>query len=305
MKNREPNCGMGLPMGGEKRIGRAERSETACRRQPGGQTQSGNPMPRCIVLALVAFAACAHAQETNSLGMKMVPVPGTKILMATTEVTVDQYKAAGLGYEAPKFAQSGNHPAVNVSWNDAKKYCAWLSKKEGKKYRLPTDREWSCAVGLGDLEPEGGSPGSKAGKIPDVFPWGSGKPGKGAGNYRGQEWRTIPEAIAYAKKCGVGQIPYAQKEVHTWELLPDYSDGYAFTAPVGSYSPNSLGIYDLGGNVEEWCEDKYRPMKAEHVARGGSWWLLHRHILLSSARNTWRPEVRVDHCGFRVVCEER
>jgi len=95
-------------------------------------------------LALLLLPICAQGQGyTNSLGMKMVPVPGTKILMATTEVTVDQYKAAGLGYKAPEFAQTGSHPAVNVSWNDAQKYVKWLSQKEGKKYRLPTDREWS------------------------------------------------------------------------------------------------------------------------------------------------------------------
>ena len=127
MKNRKQHRGIGiLPMGESWVIGRM-------------------PMLRNITaLALLLLPICAQGQGyTNSLGMKMVPVPGTKILMATTEVTVDQYKAAGLGYKAPEFAQTGSHPAVNVSWNDAQKYVKWLSQKEGKKYRLPTDREWS------------------------------------------------------------------------------------------------------------------------------------------------------------------
>ncbi len=253
-------------------------------------------LPIVAALALVAMVPMASGQETNSLGMKMVPVPGTKILMATTEVTVDQYRAAGLGYEAPTFPQSGNHPAVNVSWNDAKAYCAWLSKKEGKKYRLPTDREWSCAVGLGNLESAGGSPESKDGKVADVFPWGSGKPSGKAGNYMGQEWNNA---------AGVT----AAKQVFGWakagdlSLISGYNDGVLFTAPVGSYTPNNLGIYDLGGNVLEWCEDKYSPMKAWRVLRGGSWYYGSRVGLLSSFRNNNDPEARGDFYGFRVVCE--
>ena len=245
------------------------------------------------ILLFVVLVTTAQGQETNSLGMKLVPVPGTKILMATTEVTVDQYKAAGLGYEAPKFAQDGNHPAVNVSWNDAQKYCEWLSKKEWKKYRLPTDREWSCAVGIGNMESASGSPESKDGKIADVYPWGRGKPSGRAGNYRGQEWNNAA-GVAAAKAYGFGA---------GLTLIPGYNDGVLFTAPVGSYSPNSLGIYDLGGNVWEWSEDKYSPMKAWRVLRGGSWGNSSRGNLLSSYRFLSDPGIRGVLIGFRVVCE--
>jgi formylglycine-generating enzyme required for sulfatase activity len=248
-----------------------------------------------LMVALMVMPVLVEAQGfTNSLGMKFVPVPGTKVLFCTTEVTVDQYKAAGLGYEAPRFAQAGNHPAVNVSWNDAKAYCAWLSKREGKKYRLPTDREWSCAVGIGEMESAGGSPESKSGKIPDVFPWGRGKPSGKAGNYMGQEWRKEP-ARAKAYFTSLGENNYQLS------LIPDYDDGYLFTAPVGSYAANNLGIYDLGGNVWEWCEDKYS--KAFRVLRGGSWGNGGRGGLLSSCRGSYAPGVRNDYYGFRVVCE--
>ena len=95
------------------------------------------------------LSACKEAPFVNSLGMKFVPVPGTNVLFCTTETTVAQYQAAGLGYQAPAFPQGSNHPAVNVSWNEAKAWCAWLSQREGKKYRLATDAEWSLAVGPG------------------------------------------------------------------------------------------------------------------------------------------------------------
>ena len=69
--------------------------------------------------------------------------------------------------EKPDFPQTDAHPAGNVRWEDAKAFCAWLSKKEGRMYRLPTDAEWSLAVGL-PVE-KGGAPDEKSGKIRDAL----------------------------------------------------------------------------------------------------------------------------------------
>ena len=232
----------------------------------------------------------------NSLGMKFVPVPGTKVLFCTTETTVDQYKMAGLGYRAPGFAQNGNHPAVDVSWNDAMAFCVWLSKRDHKKYRLPTDREWSFAVGIGDMENAGGSPGSKDRKLPDVFPWG--KQGKGspppaeAGNYAGQELRNLKQDA----------IKQSDTFFEGFPVISGYNDKFTFTSPVGSFRPNALGIYDLGGNAFEWCQDKYDWKDADRVVRGGSWRTGEREYLLSSYRGV--GELRpLGDIGFRVVLE--
>jgi formylglycine-generating enzyme required for sulfatase activity len=134
-------------------------------------------------------------------------------------------------------------------------------------------------------------------KIADVYPWGRGKPSGKAGNYMGQEWNNaagVAAAKAYFSWAKAGQL----------ELIPGYNDGVLFTAPVGSYAPNNLGIYDLGGNVWEWCEDKYSPMKAWRVLRGGSWFSSYRDYLLSSFRYYGVvPEFRFADYGFRVVCE--
>ena len=108
---------------------------------------------------------------TNSLGMKFVPVPGTKILMCSTETTVAQYQAAGLGYQSPDFSQGSTHPAVNVSWNDAKAWCKWMSGKDGHKYRLPTEAEWNAAVG------------------PSTYPWGNQWPPPNNAGKRSPKWR--------------------------------------------------------------------------------------------------------------------
>ena len=216
-------------------------------------------------------AATKEQPFVNSLGMKFVPVPGTKILMCTTETTVAQYQAAGIGYHAPAFPQGPSHPAVNVSPNDAKAWCEWLSKKEGKRYRLPTDAEWSAAVGGG------------------TYPWGEGwPPPNNFGNYCGQEFKTA-EAIAYAKSYGM--------QAGQWGVIGGFRDRHVFTAPVGSYAPNGLGIYDLSGNAWEWCEDKA-------VLRGGSFINGRRDALQSSFRDyDYAPAGRYDYLGFRCVLE--
>jgi formylglycine-generating enzyme required for sulfatase activity len=230
----------------------------------------------------------------NSLGLKFVPVPGTNVLMQTTEVTVDHWKAFGQGYEAPDFPQDGNHPAVNISWNDAKAYAEWLSKKEGREYRLPTDYEWSCAVGIGYLEDPQATPESKDEKLQNVYPWGQmWPPPSGSGNFRGQEWKS-PQALAEAKARGWNkeQIP---------EPIPSFSDRHIFTAPVGSKASNILGIYDLSGNILELCEDNYSPSSDARVVRGGSWIDDCRVSLLSSYRGNSPPNYRCSFVGFRLV----
>src|SRR5262249_16253010 len=124
-------------------------------------------------------------------------------------------------WEQPGFEQSDDHPVVCVDWNEARAFCEWLSKKEGRTYRLPTDGEWSAAGGVGK------------------YPWGNDwPPPKGVGN-------LFEEAAARA--MGGGAI-----------VSKGYDDGAAHTSVVASYAENRLGIYDLSGNVWEWCEDAYK-----------------------------------------------
>ena len=79
------------------------------------------------------------------LSMKFVPVPGTNVLFSVWETRVKDYQAfcdaTGRSWEKPTFSQTDEHPAVNLNWEDAKAFCKWLSGKEGKTYRLPTDHE--------------------------------------------------------------------------------------------------------------------------------------------------------------------
>jgi hypothetical protein len=221
----------------------------------------------------------------NTLGMPFVAVKGTEVSFCIWETRVKDYAAyaaANAGVDGrwkkpfgDEFKQADTHPVVNVSWNDANAFCEWLTKKElaegkikaGQKYRLPTDAEWSVAVGLG-RETEN-SPEAKDMGVKDVYPWGNQwPPPKGVGNY-GESLKV---------------------------------DKFDYTAPAGSFASNKDVLHDMGGNVREWCEDKYSPTSADRVLRGASWLnLIYPDYLLSSYRLNLTPVSRVSFVGFRCV----
>lgn len=166
----------------------------------------------------------------NSLGMRFVPAPHTGVLFSIWETRVRDYeqfeKATARKWREPNFEQGPTHPAVNVSWQDAVAFCDWLTKRERTEgrlnqeqgYRLPTDYEWSIAVGLDPNQGEERGQGMRF--LPGVWPWGT-------------DWRPPPGSGNYG--------------------LPGYDDGYERTAPVGSFRANQFGLYDLSGNVDELC----------------------------------------------------
>jgi hypothetical protein len=221
----------------------------------------------------------------NTLGMPFVPVKGTDVQFCIWETRVKDYAAyaaANAGVDGSwknfgfaGFKQEDTHPVVNVNWEDANAFCEWLTKKElaegkikvGQKYRLPTDAEWSVAVGLG--KEVGDTPKEKNRGIKDVYPWG-------------KEWPPPVGAENYDKNLKV--------------------DNFEYTSPVGSFAANKLGLHDMGGNVAEWCEEWYDPAeKAHRVLRGASWDDYGPDNLLSSYRDDITSGRRVFIIGFRCV----
>ena len=177
----------------------------------------------------------------------------------------------------PGFRQGDDHPVVEVSWNDATAFCAWLSKKEGKTYELPTEAEWEYACRAGTK----------------TRFWC----GDADASLRGNA--NIADASLKAKSPSFGTV--------AWD------DGYAFTSPVGSFKANPWGLYDMGGNVWQWCADGFGPYEGGffkdpkdkesangHVARGGTWGNLPSGCR-SASRNSFDPARRDATRGFRVV----
>ena len=225
----------------------------------------------------------------NSLGMRFAPVGKIFFSVWLTRVKDFQAFVEATGYQGdawrdPGFRQGDDHPVVNVSWNDANQFCLWLTQKEhhagilaaNQTYRLPTDLEWSAAAGL--PTEKGSTPSDRDMDVPDVYPWGTQwPPPPGAGNYTGEE---------------------TDSDV----AIKGYNDGFAWTSPVGSFNPNKYGLYDMGGNVWEWCADWWDPSNQKKVLRGASWDNGALKLsLLSSCRERASADLRADDFGFRVV----
>jgi len=168
----------------------------------------------------------------------------------------------------------GSIPVTNVTAKQAVQFCAWQGQKEGKKYRLPTSEEWDIAADAGKK---------------NLYPWGSAwPPPTGAGNYADESYHQLRPTDPY---------------------LPGYDDGFATTAPVMSYQPNVLGLYDLGGNVWEMAHagdpaaaafNDYPPMHR----RGASFLHDTQKSLQSALGSTSTSAQAAPDKGFRVVVEQ-
>lgn len=183
----------------------------------------------------------------------------------------------------PGFTQSDDHPVVNVTWNDAQALAQWLSRTEGHTYRLPTEAEWeyACRAGTRTLYPQGDDPQGLVG-VANTF-----------------DQRAAPLWPQWRQHALTGD------------------DGYAFTAPVGHYAPNALGLYDMLGNAWEWVSDLHGdtyyaesprtdpqgPATGNvRVRRGGSWhtWSFYARC---GYRNWNTPQTRYTLVGMRLVRE--
>jgi formylglycine-generating enzyme required for sulfatase activity len=280
---------------------------------------------------------------TNSIGMKLRLIPAGEVLMGsdesdpdaeddekvagkkhlvritrpfylgTTEVTVGQFRRfvesarykteaesdgkggfgwdehAGTFKQAPKynwrspgFTQTDDHPVVNVSWNDATAFCGWLGQQEGQIYRLPTEAEWEYSC----------------------------RAGQATRFWSGNDPETLATVGNVADGTAKGKYP-------KWTYSITAKDGFVYAAPVGRVRsrPNAFGLFDMHGNVWEWCADWYDPdyyaksppadplnssPGAYRVYRGGSWYYFPSDCR-SANRSRSAPGNRTNILGFRVA----
>jgi sulfatase modifying factor 1 len=183
----------------------------------------------------------------------------------------------------PGFEQTDEHPVVNVDWNDAVAFCEWLTRVEGRKYRLPTEAEWEYAC--------------RARTTTKYF--------------SGDNEESLASVANVAD--GTAKTKYPN---WTWAIAA--RDGFIYTAPVARFQPNAFGLYDMHGNVWEWCRDgfdgeyyKRSPKEdppgpsqsALRVFRGGGWFC-HPHSGYSGGRGRGRPGHGASDLGFRVARDQ-
>jgi formylglycine-generating enzyme required for sulfatase activity len=223
--------------------------------------------------------------------------------MGIKEVTNKEFKQFLADHQSGAFKgqrlSQDDHPAVQVTWEQAALFCNWLSAKEslppvyikkgnrlvaaepvGTGYRLPTEAEWEYCARFAKNQAS------------IKYPWGNRFP------------PTTPSGN-YADTSGKNLLP---------AYIQDYNDGYPVTAPVAKFKANDLGLYDLGGNVAEWCHDFYTiytyntnkadidpsgpPEGKHHVVRGSSW----KYASISKLRLAYRDysDGKRPDLGFRV-----
>ncbi|ELS01658.1 hypothetical protein Xen7305DRAFT_00013630 [Xenococcus sp. PCC 7305] len=240
----------------------------------------------------------------NNIDLDMIYIPGGKFMMGSPEgegretekpqhqvivpsfcmgkypITQAQYRQV-MGSNPSNF-KGAQLPVECVSWHDAVDFCQKLSNQTGKEYRLPSEAEWEYACRAGTNTP---------------FHFGE-TITTDLANYRGTDWEY-------------------QGQVHPG----NYADGpkgeyRGKTTAVGKFPANTFGLYDIYGNVWEWCEDDWHSSyknapqdghawlsdkSSTKVLRGGSWSYFPINCR-SAARNFNVPEDDDNNIGFRVVC---
>jgi formylglycine-generating enzyme len=161
-----------------------------------------------------------------------------------------------------------NHPVSNISWNDASAFCRWLSAKTGRHVRLPTDIEFETAM--------------RAGTTSAFFTGDSPATLRGYANVADQSLQRTVRDPNY----GSGWFPF--------------DDGYPFTSPVGSFKPNNWGLYDMIGNVFQWCSVAGVPKPCGCSYNDGP------EMCREEARERHaEPYSRYAYFGFRVIVDDR
>ena len=166
----------------------------------------------------------------------------------------------------------GNRPVINVSWEDAHDYCAWLSEQTGRNYRLPSEAEWEYACRAGTATP-----------------------------------------FHFGPRITTDQANFDGNYTYNGSAKGEYRKQ---TVPVGSFPPNAFGLYDMHGNVWEWCQDTWHESyegapsdgsaweggkKESRVLRGGSWGRRPRCCRAAYRYRYFRPTVTTSSGFVSVV----
>jgi formylglycine-generating enzyme required for sulfatase activity len=242
----------------------------------------------------------------DSEGLPRRVVIGTRVAIGKFEVTNDEFSAfvadtgmtlgntckeivgfdgsyavfgpPRVSFRQPGFEVSGAHPVVCVSWHDAQAYVAWLKRRTGKPYRLPTEAEWEYAARA---------------ETKSMYSFGSDE----------------TQLCAFARFADLDSQ-------FGWRTSCRSNNLFYGTVPVGQLKPNAWGLFDMHGNAWEWVEDCWTPIASEiptdgsafsrtgkcemGIVRGGSF-ASGAGRLRSAARLPTAVAAHFQNYGFRVA----
>ena len=231
-----------------------------------------------IFVPSVEFTMGSDAEDAAPNERPLTHVALSRFYISRCLITNAEYEQFDRAHQAKRAPSAGDrHPVVYVSYLDAVKFCQWLSTRERRKYRLPTEAEWEYAAKGNDQR---------------KFPWG---------NYDGRG-----DLANFADRNTV--FAWSDREI---------DDGYPESSPVGAFplGASPFGIEDMAGNVWEWCLDYYELYRpgpktnprgpsagTKRVHRGGSW-KSRFGSLRTTVRSSNVPGFSCNDLGFRIVCE--
>lgn len=256
-----------------------------------------------------SFYLCRHQVTVGEFG-EFVKETGYKTSAEEYGKTIDWNgtkfePTEGGSWKKLFFKQTDEDPVTQVSWLDAVRYCNWLSEKEGlvpsysikgdtvecnfdaNGFRLPLEAEWEYAATCGGKNYR--------------YSWGNAQP---------EECDTKP-----ANLKDINSNDLFSKTMDWKEYWKNYSDGYSFTSPVGTFAPSELGLYDMTGNVYEWCWDwygeKYYEDSVSNNPRGpetgtmrtcrGNGWNCPPQVTYNQHRGCGGPDKYWLNVGFRLA----
>lgn len=195
------------------------------------------------------------------------------------EVTNGQYRRFDPNHVCTNYfdhsLDGADQPVVMVAWEEAANYCGWLNRNfsdqipAGRVFRLPTEKEWETYARCGAA---------------CRFPWGNYWPPPDDHNYRGEE--------------GIGLL---YQLIERQPYIKGHNDGFIVSAPVTASGRNRWGLYGVGGNVWEWCQDWRDNDQTTRVLRGGGWNNYEPNLLVITNRSDANPDWKNAMIGFRVV----
>ena len=257
--------------------------------RPGAVFRDCGACPEMVVVPAGRFMMGSPEGEGSSIERPRHNVTiASAFGVGVYEVTFDEWDACvgagGCVGHAPDDEGwgRGRRPVMNVSWHDAQAYVGWLSRETGERYRLLSEAEWEYVA--------------RAGTETARY-WGESESGQ----------------CRYANGYdGTGHAKHAYYDI---EEPVGCADGYADTAPVGSYTPNAFGLYDVLGNVSEWTQDCWNGSYSGAPTNGSVWqsgdcsqrvlrgasWLYGPRSLRSAVRFRFPVGLRSFSFGFRVA----